>query len=187
MLITCADFLIRLAGHDPELLHSHLKLSEKPERIRLAQLGISLFIPSLVGLFSFGNLVSKITDSSFVIATATLGYATVIFFIDRYFVLSIRKSDKRIGVWPVFLRVVLAICIGFVVSEPIIVKLFDKSIDKELTAELAEEKADRNGPLTEKRAQLTAASRMAEDLISRLQQKRRAVPSAYLLHQDRSL
>ncbi len=170
-------FLIYLAGHNPQLLQTYLKKSYNTERIRLVQLGITLFVPPLVALYSFSYFVSTITDNALIIIAATISYSLAIFLIDRYFVLSFRRNHGRKAIWPVSWRLILAICVGFTVSEPIILSLFSKSILKEISLDVKNEIANKQDPLNIRKEELSKLINDKEKQREELREKRSAVLS----------
>ena len=177
MKIQRSDWLIRLAGQDPDLLAKHLPNSCATEAIRLRQLGLTLFVPAVVGLFSFSYVMSKVFDDPFIVLACAVVYATAVFMIDRYFILSIRKIDSRRSLLAVASRLILAIAIGFVVSEPLIIKLFEDSINQQLAKQVDRERSGIDSELPKVRRELESNLRDRQDALSKLFAERARIRS----------
>lgn len=122
-------FLIWAAGYD--LLTAELCTSS--ERNKMMIIGMSLFIAPAVAIFSYGYAFSIIFNSY---AAAIIGgsiSAVVIFLLDRSIIGLGRPGHITFGM---LARVMLAFVIGFLLAEPITLKIFSDSIVEEQYLEM---------------------------------------------------
>lgn len=161
--------LIYIAGFDINILESHLKGSGRSEKIRLAQLGATLFVPAIISVFYFPYFLSAAINSLPIIIISSFFYAISIFLLDRYFTLSFRRHSNRRSIWAVSWRMIIAICIGFAVTEPLIIAIFAKSINKELTEQIDREKSNKDSPLQQRKHLLETNIEKTNKEISELQ------------------
>ncbi len=126
--------LVRISGAQPDILER-----APVDRTRYAATGWLLVSTALVAGVSGGIAVETATRAS-LIASITLGalWGLVIFSLDRFLVVSIARprTARPRSVWRSIAvavpRVVLALLIGVVVAQPIVLKIFEGEINVEL-------------------------------------------------------
>lgn len=85
-------------------------------------------------------------------------WALVIGNLDRFLVASSRRQPSRLATFVQFLpRLALAVLVGTVIAEPLVLKIFDTEITQEATQARQRTAADRRRALDDEYAQLTAA------------------------------
>ena len=119
-------FFLWCSGTDMDIIN------RCPRKVVYRQImyGVLLFIPTIMAFFSLSYLL-KITINEFPFYVPII-WALIIFFIDRFFILTLNKS-KSIDL-PFFLsaltRIVLAIVIGYIIAHPIVLIPFQESINE---------------------------------------------------------
>src|SRR5947209_15604590 len=109
---------------------------------RKTQTSYGIFV-LLTGVFAFLSCMYAVNttfENIYIAAPVALLYSMVIIFIDREIVSGTKKS----GIWP---RLVLAIVVGFVISVPLEMRLFQSRIDQELRRMYNEENSTALGDL----------------------------------------
>ena len=125
---------IKISGASPQLLEKTGDFYEK-ESIKYTRYGMLVFIPAILGAFSGGYAISTITDSQIVMVGFAILWFFVILFIDMAISATMYKSKKSTA-WEfwitVIFRLIFAICVGMVVSHPLVLKVFEESINKNI-------------------------------------------------------
>ncbi|PWJ47494.1 protein of unknown function [Quadrisphaera granulorum] len=136
---TIQRVLLWAAGTD----HTVLTTVTTKERATQEAMGATLFASALLAgcssLLGFQILTGGSTTLSVVLA---LGWAVLIFTMDRFFVLSTGRSGRWLAnVGAALPRLFLAVLIGAVVSTPLTLQLFQREIDAQLAITHQEMKA----------------------------------------------
>lgn len=122
--------IINFAGYDVETVAN----SSSAEKKRVVTLGLTLFVPVLLGTFSGGYAIATIAKNPNA-AWYGLVYGFIIYLIDRA-MLSITNQN-----WITYVgRMLLAVIVGLVISLPIKLLIFDDSIQEELHAQAQKER-----------------------------------------------
>jgi hypothetical protein len=130
-------------------------------------IGATLFIPTIMALFSGGYAIYTIFDSNQNIAIiGGLIWASVIFMIDRALVAAIKNSF-----WSIASRVVTGLIISLSISEPLVLQIFHDAITEE-QADVLKNKSTRIDSLYEARI---------EPIRREIEAKRIAVDTTYSL------
>lgn len=163
-------FLAYASGSVPQVL------AQCPTDIP-AQMGLGLVVLSVgvVAAFSmtFALTAAMGVPTIFAIPVGVL-WGAIIFNLDRWLIASTRKMSNI--VWDflsILPRLGLAVLLGFIISEPLILKVFDSAIEEQL----AEDRAAASGEATER---LVASQDRVEKLntkIAELRSERAAVPA----------
>lgn len=127
------NILIWLSGADPEAL-SHCT---KAERRKYIKLGLTVIIPAIMGWVGMWFASPYIgVDASLRGITATV-WSIVVLLIDTYLVSSLNKgfsNDNKLRYLALaFVRIMLGVFIGVVISHPIVLRILEKNIDEELS------------------------------------------------------
>lgn len=128
MTNTLKQFFLWISATDQTVL---AKTSKKESEIRYISLGIvMIFIATWAFISCYYALSQVFMDetNSIIFVIVSLVYCLTILFIDRTLIASIRIVD---GSWILFLlRLLFAGIIGFVIAEPVTIKIFDGEIKK---------------------------------------------------------
>jgi hypothetical protein len=132
MTNTLKQFFLWISATDQTVLAKTVK---KESEIRYISLGIVMIFIAIWAFISCYYALSQIfmdETNSIIFVIVSLVYCLTILFIDRTLIASIRIDDsswiKRAILF--LLRLALAFIIGFVIAEPVIIKIFDGEIKK---------------------------------------------------------
>ena len=133
MTNTLKQFFLWISSTDQTVL---AKTAKKESEIRYISLGIVMIFIAIWAFISCYYALSQIfmdETNSIIFVIVSLVYCLTILFIDRTLIASIRIDDgsglKKInGLF--FLRFMFAGIIGFVIAEPVTIKIFDGEIKK---------------------------------------------------------
>lgn len=116
-------FLCRLAGKPHDGLN-------KRERILYGVIGMTLFIPGLLAIFTVPYLLQTSFDAPIGLSyLMAIPFTLLIFLVDRAFVATMGYK-KKIGVF--LIRFAIAALLGWFLAQPIELQLFNKEIQEEL-------------------------------------------------------
>lgn len=146
-----------MAGYDLRLLPAYLPdLLIDHEHKKLLRIGLSVFIPSFFGFISAYYLFGKYLHTPYILFLSATAFALLLLVVDCIIVTTLSKAT-RLGL---FIRLAMSVCIGIVVSEPVLLVLYEKTINARIEAELGAEKSqaetDLNAKLTAARADLSS-------------------------------
>jgi hypothetical protein len=122
ILIWAAGFDIKTAQHCSE-----------SEISRMVTYGTLVFIPAFVALFSYSYAFNYAFDNIKAAIAGGIAAAIVLFIIERGIMATGRPGHFTLGMAG---RLAFALCIGFMIAEPVILRVFEDSIDEEQYAEL---------------------------------------------------
>ena len=132
MTNTLKQFFLWISSTDQTVL---AKTAKKESEIRYISLGIVMIFIAIWAFISCYYALSQIfmdETNSIIFVIVSLVYCLTILFIDRTLIASIRIDDgswiKRAILF--LLRLALAFIIGFVIAEPVTIKIFDGEIKK---------------------------------------------------------
>lgn len=117
------SFLIKIGGYDIETAKS----CTSSEINKMSKNGSLILVPAVVGLFSMSYAMFLITQSLPFALLGGFAWSLVILAIDRSLVSTERPGGFSFGLLG---RLLLAIVIGFVVAEPVVLLVFKDSIDE---------------------------------------------------------
>ena len=103
------------------------------DRNKYAGIGATVFFTGIFAAFAGGYALNTVFDSLFLSISLGMLWGLMIFNLDRYIVMSIKKRDniwKEIGM--AMPRIILAVLIAFVIAKPLELKLFESEIASEL-------------------------------------------------------
>lgn len=154
--------LAGIGGMRPELV------DEFPgERRDFIQMAVILFVTALEaflsGAFAVNLAFSKPGEpglAPWILVVCGLVWAFMIFNIDRYMVLGMEGLHRGHAAGPAVIRMVLAVLIGFVMSTPLVLQLFQSEVEAQvalLNQKAGEEAKDALQPFEKKVADATAA------------------------------
>lgn len=104
--------------------------------------GVLVFFTGMFAWLSGGYAVYTIFESTRIAVAVGFVWGAFIFFMDRFFVASIRKREdgrKVLEILQASPRILLAILIGFVVARPLELQIFQPEIEKELNEQKSRE------------------------------------------------
>ena len=100
------------------------------EIIKYSTIGFTIFLTSLLALFSSFFALSLIFNDLVIIIIGSIFWSAIIFNLDRYIVMTLRTADSFSGNLMISLpRFVIAFLVAIVISKPIEIKLFEKEIN----------------------------------------------------------
>nr|WP_315123934.1 DUF4407 domain-containing protein [uncultured Capnocytophaga sp.] len=135
--------LIRVAGYDNQ---TALQCTSS-EIKKLSIAGMMVLIPALLALFSYSYAFYFFCGNAFLAICGGILSAIVLLIIDRSIMAYGRPGTFSFGLIG---RALLAIAIGFLLAEPIVLKIFEDSIEEQLFVKQEKAKADKNAELNEK-------------------------------------
>jgi hypothetical protein len=104
------------------------------ERGKMATAGSMVFIPAFIALFSYSYGFYFIFENVTVAIVGGIVSAIVLFIIDRSIMAYGRPGSFSLGLLG---RLMLAVTVGFLLAEPLILKIFDDSIQEQQFTELS--------------------------------------------------
>ncbi|MEQ6121705.1 DUF4407 domain-containing protein [Reichenbachiella sp. MALMAid0571] len=123
------SFFIYCSGISPTLLKRC-----SIENSKYIGIGASIFFTGLLAALSSGYALFTIFDSLIYAISFGILWGLMIFNLDRYIVLSMRKNEiwyrELLQATP---RILLAILIALIISKPLEIKIFEKEINNELS------------------------------------------------------
>jgi hypothetical protein len=124
------------AGLEGVIVAKELFISEHGKYVSI---GLAVLFTACMSGLSGGYAISKIFTNSIIVIPFGVFWSALILNLDRLMLIGLgtdkasdkidKTSDKKI--WSVLSRLLLAIFIGFIVSEPLKLRLFDSEIQKE--------------------------------------------------------
>ncbi|HTJ13605.1 MAG TPA: DUF4407 domain-containing protein [Dinghuibacter sp.] len=117
-------FLWWLATVDPEVMRD---CGSEKERYRI--IGMSVLVTWIFATLAWGYFFSTIIDDELVVGGLAVFFGLAILAIDRNLIAAMGKSTSWL---PVVFRLALAVTIGFFLSQPIVLMLFDKDIQSQV-------------------------------------------------------
>lgn len=135
------------------------------DRNRYKILGSAMLFTWLYATLAWGYFWSTNSDSPFLFVSLGLFMGGFVLSIDRVLVSSINK--KRTNIVAIVLRVVMALCIGAFLAQPIILFIFSSDIDREvpilLDKKLAEKKIEVEQVYQSRKEELLANKKLIDD------------------------
>nr|WP_294861712.1 DUF4407 domain-containing protein [uncultured Fluviicola sp.] len=135
------------------------------DRNRYKILGSAMFFTWLYATLAWGYFWSTNSDSPFLFVTLGIFMGGFVLSIDRVLVSSINK--KRTNIVAIGLRVIMALCIGAFLAQPIILFIFSSDIDREipilLDKKLAEKKIEVEQVYQSRKDELLANKKKLEE------------------------
>lgn len=135
------------------------------DRNRYKILGSAMLFTWLYATLAWGYFWSTNSDSPFLFVTLGIFMGGFVLSIDRVLVSSINK--KRTNIAAIGLRVVMALCIGAFLAQPIILFIFSSDVDREipilLDKKLAEKKIEVEQVYQSRKDELLANKKRLED------------------------
>lgn len=128
------SYWIRFSGASPKLLEKTGDFYES-ESIKYTRYGVLVFIPAILGAISGGYAISTIVENQIIIGTFAVIWFFVILFIDMAISATMYKSNRsgKIEFFiTVIFRLIFAICVGMVISHPLVLRVFEESINKNI-------------------------------------------------------
>jgi len=100
------------------------------EIIKYSSIGFTIFLTAILALISSYFALSLIFENLIFIILGSIFWCLIIFNLDRYIVISIRKTDNFFKNFLIALpRFIIALMVAVVISKPIEIKLFEKEIN----------------------------------------------------------
>ena len=125
-------FFINLGGFDRKTIES----ATSSEISKMALMGSMVLVPALLGFFSFGYGIYLISGNTSIAFMGGLIWAFVILIIDRAIMGYGKPGEFNLGLLGRFL---LAVTVGLVIAEPIILLAFNDAIQEQQYEELQAE------------------------------------------------
>jgi len=126
------DFFVWCAGSDRAVLDR----CGQAEHIKHAGYGGLVVVPAILGGCSMTYALSTLTQIPFFYIGGGLVWAGIVLMFDRFILSTFRKSEKwwkDVFSITFFTRMLFAVGIGFIVSHPLVLLVFDDSLEQELT------------------------------------------------------
>jgi Domain of unknown function (DUF4407) len=123
-----------LSGADPALITRCGDLAHV-ERNKFNGFGTTVLIPAVFGSLAAGYAASTFRNDPVVYISAGIVWFFTILAIDRFLVSTLYKSrvHKTSGFWIALgVRLILAVVLGFVISHPLVLLIFNDSIHKQI-------------------------------------------------------
>ncbi|MEI6089423.1 MAG: DUF4407 domain-containing protein [bacterium] len=146
-----SKFLIFCSGADKKILQDlSIEQNRNSEQTKMVGVGATVFFTAVFAFFSCSYAMYKVFNndgavSLFLVILIGLIWALMIFNLDRYIVSSMPKSGNiKKQIRMAIPRYILAIFIGLVISEPIVVKLFEDRIKAQINENFLKDINEKN-------------------------------------------
>lgn len=128
------EFFVKVTGADHQVLQD---LNNRKELNAYTALGVSMFVPALLGLMTMSYILVSIFETSNLVAfIGGLVWASIIFSVDMVLVRTMKRGQNgRYPIGSILIRILLALIIGVVVATPIELAVFDREIKEQLAFE----------------------------------------------------
>ncbi|MFT3704532.1 MAG: DUF4407 domain-containing protein [Agriterribacter sp.] len=113
-----------MSAADPELMKDC-----GPDRFRYSVIGYTVMATWLFATLAWGYFFSTLFDDSLIIIPAALFFGFVILTIDRGLLAGLNSTGGKNKWLSLSLRLLLALTIGFFISQPVVLMLFEKDIN----------------------------------------------------------
>lgn len=120
-------FLWWLAAADPSLIKDC-----GPDRFRYGVIGYTVLATWIFATLAWGYFFSTLFDDILIILPAALFFGFVILTIDRGLIAGLNSNGGKNKWLSLSLRLMLALTIGFFISQPVVLMLFEKDINAHL-------------------------------------------------------
>ncbi|MBX3255105.1 MAG: DUF4407 domain-containing protein [Chitinophagaceae bacterium] len=120
-------FLWWMAAADPQLMKDC-----GPDRFRYSVIGYTVMATWIFATLAWGYFFSTLFDDILIVLPAALFFGFVILTIDRGLIAGLNNGGGRNKWLSLSLRLVLALTIGFFISQPVVLMLFEKDINAHL-------------------------------------------------------
>ncbi|MBX3242038.1 MAG: DUF4407 domain-containing protein [Chitinophagaceae bacterium] len=120
-------FLWWMAAADPQLMKDC-----GPDRFRYTVIGYTVMATWIFATLAWGYFFSTLFNEMLVIIPAALFFGFVILTIDRGLIAGLNSNGGKNRWLTLSLRMILALTIGFFISQPVVLMLFQKDIDGHL-------------------------------------------------------
>jgi uncharacterized protein DUF4407 len=125
-------FFASLAGYDLSLASEYAGPELEHERKKLVRIGASVMVPAILAFFATSFFLSPYISSLWPKIAIALLVSLVILGIDCMIVTTLCRNST-LGT---FARILISICMSIVVSEPVMLLLYQKTIDARIQKEL---------------------------------------------------
>lgn len=130
-----------LAGYDLQLVPLYAGTDAEHERKRLVRIGMSVAVPAFLMLFTtFFGLASSVEVLPTRIVFSIM--ASLLFLVIDSIVVTTLTKNSGMGT---LVRILISVCMGIVVTEPILTLLYSKTIDAHITSTVEYEREERLG------------------------------------------
>lgn len=116
-----------MAAADPQLMKDC-----GPDRFRYSVIGYTVMATWIFATLAWGYFFSTLFDDILIVLPAALFFGFVILAIDRGLIAGLNSSGGKNRWLSLSLRLVLALTIGFFISQPVVLMLFEKDINGHL-------------------------------------------------------
>ena len=100
------------------------------EVIKYSTIGATIFLTTILAFISSFFALSLIFENIIFIILGSIFWASIIFNLDRYIVISLRPTDSFVkNLIIAFPRFIIALMVAIVISKPIEIKLFEVVFD----------------------------------------------------------
>lgn len=123
---------VNLSGVSKNLLDETGKFKEK-ETIKYARYGRLIVIPAILGGIAGSYAISTILDNLYLKIAFGFLWFFIILSVDMAISATMYKSknNSSIGFWiSVIFRLIFSVCVGVVISHPLVLRIFEPSIEK---------------------------------------------------------
>lgn len=134
MIKIIKKILFFCAGLDEEIIQNP---SFRVEHGKYTSIGASVLFTGILASFSGGYAALAIFQTELLAVVLGVLWGSIILNLDRFIILTIRRRESSISFMdqflPVLTRLALAVTIGFIISEPLKLKIFEREIQTETT------------------------------------------------------
>ncbi|MDD2814397.1 MAG: DUF4407 domain-containing protein [Thiotrichaceae bacterium] len=125
------NFFLALSGTNREVLEQ----CGSAEKQKYTVVGLSVFIPAIMAFIAAHYIISTMTDNDIAIWLVSVFWALLIFLLDIGLLVTYRPDSKSL----IIFRFFMAVCLGFVISHPLVLKIFDDEIQARINEKRIEE------------------------------------------------
>lgn len=116
-----------MAAADPQLMKDC-----GPDRFRYSIIGYTVMATWIFATLAWGYFFSTLLTESLLIIPCALFFGSIILTIDRGLIAGMNSNGGKNRLLPLAFRIVLALTIGFFLSQPVVLWLFEKDVDAHL-------------------------------------------------------
>jgi predicted RNA binding protein with dsRBD fold (UPF0201 family) len=120
-----STFFAGLAGYDLQLISQYAGSRARHERLKLVAIGISVLVPTILGFFTSFLYFEPHLHGLAARVVFSLIVSLIILLVDCLIVRTLSRSS----VAGVLARILMSVCLGFVIAEPLVLALYEKTIN----------------------------------------------------------
>lgn len=158
---------IKLSGASKDLIN-RTGIFKQKESIKYSRYGRLILIPPILGAIGSYYAFSIIERNQYICAAFAAIWFFIILAVDMAMSATMYKSDRKKSkgfAIAIFFRLVLSVCVGLVVSHPLVLRIFEPSIEKNINDK---DESDKNQKVLSATSTLASAKTIYQTQIDKL-------------------